>query len=1219
MPPPRGCPATAMPLTFADLERILVASNYRRTLLEHQIDSYDAFLDTILPQIVAEPPHRIIEAGDELHVIRFEDVHYTEPTVQEHDGRIKLVTPAECRDRGLTYATAVLVNIRHTVHARAEGVPARRSAPAVLTDAHLGAVRSVRLFKEVVLCKMPVMVMSRLCTLRRSGAAHDGGGYFIVKGNEKAVMMQEKMKINTPMVFAATGANATKYQLACEVRSWNEHKIRSTSTLTLFVTPDKGGQMPTVHVAIPFCAYGHVPVTVLLLLLGARTVDAMEHYILGDPAHTAAVHTDIHAELRVRVRHVLRSVPAEVLRMAEPALLRWIITRNVEDARGRRAGADKELNDLRNLVHNEVLPHVDVAFDCKALAGADRAAHAAAYRCHYLGMMVRKLMEVQLSKNWRYRGHRHKDDRDNFRNKRVETTGMNMGLLFRQLFRSLKENMSRQIKRWLEQKKQTEIIAAIHKKITNGMKFALSTGNWMVKQKGGSSQNNGVAQVLSRINVGASLAHLRKLNMPLNKEGKMPKPRMLQPSHRGIICPFETPEGMSCGLMKSLAFGTHVRIGYPAKTAIRRVVRLPGFQPLWACAASQHITQSVVYVNGTLLGVVPDGAAAAEALRALRRSADLPFDVTVALDGDRELHVNTDSGCLLRPLLRVPMLAAAKRLVATAPLRSLWTRLLYSGCIEYVDTLEESYLLVAQHVRQVEQQPGVPWTHVDIHPTMAMGTRAGLVPYSNMNQSPRNVYAAGMSKQAISEVSETGEPRMDTIAYKMDTLQRPLVDTLMHRLLSGENSAIGQNLVVAIMCYMGYNQEDSVIINKAAIDRGALRCTFYRTYKDEEKGCSNDVMVFEKPEEGACLGAREAEYGALQDDGIVGPGTKLTPRHVVIGKTTSTTPLGHISPRTRNPQAAKPRVVRDHSMLLRHNDDMMVDAVMLAEGKEGTRYCKVLTRCTRVPEVGDKLSSRHSQKGVIGMVMPQEDMPFNPATGMVPDIIINPHCKPSRMTVGHLTEALASKVAAVEGRPVDGTPFEGGTGDDYAGQGGDSRLIQNFALRLLRAGHAPTGEERMVNGMTGEMLEAAVFMCPTYYLRLKHMVADKMHARARGPIQILTRQPAGGRSKEGGLRVGEMEKDGLVSHGTASFLRDRLFYASDHYIAYICANCGQFAQAARPTDAGDAAIQLRGERNHCKGCDLDGSVYTVEMPYCFKLLVQELQAMHTRVKFLLGD
>lgn len=349
------------------------------------------------------------------------------------------------------------------------------------------------------------------------------------------------------------------------------------------------------------------------------------------------------------------------------------------------------------------------------------------------------------------------------------------------------------------------------------------------------------------------------------------------------------------------------------------------------------------------------------------------------------------------------------------------------------------------------------------------------------------------------------------------------------------------------------------------------------------------------------------------------PGQTLTPRHVVIGKTTSTTPLGQINTRARTPAGGKPRVVRDHSMLLRHNDDMRVDSVMLAESKEGTRYCKVLTRCTRVPEVGDKLSSRHSQKGVIGLVMPQEDLPFNPATGMVPDLIINPHCKPSRMTVGHLMEALASKVAAVEGRPVDGTPFEAGTGDDYGCAGGQSRLVQDFARRLMAAGHSPVGEERMVNGMTGEMLEAAVFMCPTYYLRLKHMVADKIHARSRGPIQILTRQPAGGRSKEGGLRVGEMEKDALVSHGAASFLRDRLFYASDHYEAHICAHCGQFAQPARPDDARDSGIQLRGESNYCRGCNLRDTVYRVEMPYCFKLLVQELQAMHTRVKFILDD
>jgi DNA-directed RNA polymerase II subunit RPB2 len=1214
-------------LSFDQIKCVLEASNHAVTKLEHQIDSFDAFLNTTLPAMIVEPPHRVIECGDTQHVIQFEKVRYNLPTVRESDGVIKYVTPKECKLRGMTYACSVLVDIRHIICDAIPAVKGVKSTPSKPPE--LGRVRSVRLFKEQFLCKMPIMVMSQLCHLRRNGQVHDGGGYFIVKGNEKVALMQEKMKINTPCVFAATGANAAKYALACEVRSWNEHKIRSTSTLNVYATPDAGGVMPVVFVDVPFCPHGHIHLAALFKLLGCHDPREMEAYVLGTHNATTQFPEQAHplwVELRVRVQHALASIGPEVLAMTTEGVLHWIVTRRMPTAdtaqsrASKKAAVDKSMSDLLNLVHNEVLPHVDVAFDADHLAG-----NPAAYRCHYLGMMVRKLLQVQL-------GMRKKDDRDDFRNKRVETTGMNMALLFRQLYRSLKDHMSRIIKKWLEQKKHAEIVTSVPPRITKGLKYALSTGNWNLSGKSkGAGQSNGVAQVLSRINVGASLSHLRKLNMPLNKEGKMPKPRMLHHSHWGTICPFETPEGMSCGLMKNLAFMTHIRIGYSSKSIIDMLTVLPQFMPLPAGGVSLHAPGlAMLYVNGSVLGTVSDALSVTALIRQWRRSAHIPFDVTVALDagnsrpgipGPMELHVNTDSGCLLRPLLLVSALPRTLQLIQCVPQSLLWQQLLYSGCLEYVDRLEEEHLRVAVSQQQLASEgcdlsrPGAcQFTHVEIHPTMMMGTRAGLVPYSNHNQSPRNVYAAGMTKQAISEVSETGEARMDTFSHKLDTVQAPLVKTLHHDLLSPENSNIGQNVICAVLSYTGYNQEDSIIMNKAAIERGLFRSTFFRTYKDEEMTTSNDEMHFEKPVDGVVLGGRDADYNQLEADGIVAPGARLTPRHVVIGKTSTTMPMGQINNRAGK---GKERVVRDQSMLLRHSEDMIVDSVMVADSQKGARYCKVTTRATRIPEVGDKFSSRHSQKGVIGMVMAQEDLPFNPMTGMVPDIIINPHCMPSRMTMGHQLEALASKVAACEGRQVDGTPFEHGSGN-YSEDAVE--VAQHLAARLRAMGQQPYGMERLVNGMTGEMLEAEIFMCPIYYLKLKHMCADKLHARNRGPIQILTRQPAGGRARDGGLRIGEMERDCLVTHGASHFLRDRLFFEADYYTTYKCATCGKYAQAPKPDAHQDAAgLFLRGQRAYCKNCDSHDSVHQIEVPYAFKLLTQELEAMHINTDFRLAD
>ena len=385
------------------------------------------------------------------------------------------------------------------------------------------------------------------------------------------------------------------------------------------------------------------------------------------------------------------------------------------------------------------------------------------------------------------------------------------------------------------------------------------------------------------------------------------------------------------------------------------------------------------------------------------------------------------------------------------------------------------------------------------------------------------------------------------------------------------------------MCYTGFNQEDSVIMSRGAIQRGLFRSFVYRTYKDEEKAVGADAERFENPAAIDCAGMRDACYDKLAQDGIVTPGMSVGNGDAVIGKTLTTSEMQCDSDVRKD-------VKRDRSTIIRHNEKAVVDAVFKSTTKEGNKYVKVRTRSTRIPEIGDKVSSRHGQKGVIGMILDQCDMPFS-EDGIVPDIIINPHAIPSRMTIGQLIECLLGKLCCFEGCIGDGTPFR-------------NVSIEQIADELEKHGFQRYGNEKLYNGMTGEPMEGVAFMGPTYYQRLKHMVLDKQHARARGPIQILTRQPVEGRSREGGLRFGEMERDCTIAHGVANVLRERLFEQSDPFTTHVCQKCGLLCQSAA------IGMHVRNSDAYCRNCRTSEGCTEVQLPYAFKLLMQELYAMN---------
>ncbi|KAI5176533.1 DNA-directed RNA polymerase II subunit RPB2, partial [Pancytospora epiphaga] len=396
----------------------------------------------------------------------------------------------------------------------------------------------------------------------------------------------------------------------------------------------------------------------------------------------------------------------------------------------------------------------------------------------------------------------------------------------------------------------------------------------------------------------------------------------------------------------------------------------------------------------------------------------------------------------------------------------------------------------------------------------------------------------------------------------------------------------GQNAIVAIACYTGYNQEDSIIMNQASVDRGLFRSFLYRTYSDQENMARPGTNEeFKKPERGVVVKMRNHNYEKLSEDGLIHPGTRVTGDDVLIGKITP------ILDPEKSTKESPFYVYKDSSTVMRRTESGIVDSVVLTT-KDGYKFAKIKVRSTRTPQVGDKFASRHAQKGTVGIMLRQEDMPFT-ADGLIPDIIINPHCIPSRMTIGHLLECLLGKVSALSAEEGDATPFS-----DYS--------VEQMSEKLKSFGFHSRGLEVMHSGFSGHKLRAQIFVGPTYYQRLKHMVDDKIHARARGALQVMTRQPVEGRSRDGGLRFGEMERDCIISHGAAAFLKERLMDVSDSHSCHVCDICGLLAIAGK-------------DFLECRGCSNQTAISKIQIPYAFKLLIQELMAMNIAPRVRVGD
>jgi DNA-directed RNA polymerase II subunit RPB2 len=1215
-------------------------------LVSHHLESFNEFFRNGIKKIFRENnPIRFIEREDEtsdsgkrnecllyLGGKEGKNIYYGKPVIYD-DNRSHYMFPNEARLRNMTYGVTIHYDVEvEFIYFIGDD---KKSHNMILNKIYLG--------------RFPIMLQSEICILNNLSkevrfnmgeCRNDYGGYFIIDGKEKAVIPQEKFADN--MLYIRENKDDDIYSHSAEIRSVSEDTskpIRTTAVKIIAPSPSYSNKQFVISVPN---VKKPVPLFILMRALGIISdKDIIKTCLLDLEKNESMVDLfipSVHDANKIFTQQLALEFIAELTKRGT-------------------------ISNVMEILSDYFLPHIG-EFNL-----LDKA--------YFIGYMVYRLLKVSTKEE-------KQTDRDNFRFKRVELSGNLIYDLFREYYLIQKKDITRKIdeeyyyhkgsykedetlsrkeKQALKKKTQLKETAQDNKYKDNfigliesniktffkdriveqGFKKAFK-GNWGSEAH---TKRLGAVQDLNRLSWYTFISHLRKINLPMDSSAKVVGPRLLNSSQWGFIDPIDTPDGGNIGLHKHLSISTYVTSGSSAHPIIKWIRANTPLKLVLECSTEQISNSSKVLVNGNWIGIIDTPFELVNSLKLYRRNGVIPVYTSISFDIEHnEVYIYTDSGRLTRPIYYLAgdkISFERKEVIEQLEKGTIrWEQIIsgfmeksdetfntkknkiyelkklypnignsedeiyiklqkYKALLDYIDTAEEESSLIAINTDDLKKNKY--YTHLEIDPSLILGVMGNLIIYPEHNPLPRNSFSCGQSRQAVSVYHSNYQMRIDKMGVILNYGQTPLVKSRYLEYINNEEQPYGVNAIVAIMSYTGYNVEDAILINEGSVLRGLFRTTYFSMYEAREESSKVTGMnnsKFANIEKNNVIGKKKGyDYSFLDDHGLIKENTELNDKMILIGKI--------------NSNLTNKEVWIDDSVKPKKGQLGYVDKSFITLGEEGFNVAKVRLREERIPAIGDKMASRSGQKGTIGLIIPESDMPFT-AEGIKPDIIINPHALPSRMTIGQIVECLLGIACVSYGAFGDCTAFQV-KGSNYT----------TYGPLLTKAGFNHTGNHVLYNGMTGEQLEANIYMGPTYYMRLKHMVKDKINYRARGPNQVLTRQPVQGRANDGGLRIGEMERDGVCAHGLAHFLNESFLVRADEYYMAVCNKTGLISIYNEEKNLflspySDGPIKFHtnpdGSINIKNISRFGRSFSLLRIPYSFKLLIQELQVMNVQMRII---
>jgi DNA-directed RNA polymerase II subunit RPB2 len=1220
-------------------------------LVAHHLDSYNEFFKNGINRIFRENnPIRFIERIQEnessdtrnecLLYLGGKDgknIYFGKPIIYD-DNNAHYMFPNDARLRNMTYGITIHydVDVDFIYYVGQE----KKEHSITLNKIYLG--------------RFPIMLQSDLCILKSLSkdvrfnmgeCRNDYGGYFIIDGKEKVIISQEKFADN--MLYIRKNKEDDVYSHSAEIRSVSEDTSKAIRTTAIkIVAPSPSYSNNQIVVAVPNVRKP-VPLFILMRALGVVSDKDIIRFCLLDIEKNSN-----YVDLFIPSIHDANKI------FNQQTALEYIASFT---KRGTISGVMEILSDY-------FLPHIG------ELNFLDKA--------YFVGYMTFRLLKV-------YTKEEKPTDRDNFRFKRIELTGSLIYDLFREYYLIQKkaitqkideeyyyhkgeykddETMSRKEKKQLknrpveENKYQNNFISLIESNVKTFFKERIVETGFRKAFKGnwGSEEHTkrlGAVQDLNRLSWNTFISHLRKINLPLDSSAKVVGPRLLNSSQWGFIDPLDTPDGGNIGLHKHMSISTHITSGSSCYPIIKWLRANTPMKLKLECTTEYLSNSSKIFVNGNWIGVIDKPISTdnkeiglVEMLKLFRRNGILPIFTSISFDYEHnEVYIYTDAGRLTRPIYYIENgMQSYNRKEFVDKLNDgtiTWEQIisglkeksddhfnvknnklydliqLYSdvgkeqenimhflqknkSIVDYVDTSEEESALIAMYPDDLKKNKY--YTHMEIDPSLILGVMGNQIIYPENNPLPRDAFSCGQSKQAVSVYHSNYQMRIDKMGVILNYGQVPLIKSRYMEYINNEEQPYGVNAIVAIMSYTGYNVEDAILINEASVARGIFRTTYYSMYEAREESSKitgSTSSKFANIQKNNVIKLKQGyDYSYLDDHGLVKENTELNDKIIVIGKI--------------NSNLENKDLWIDDSVKTKKGQLGFVDKSFITLGEEGFNIAKVRIREERIPAIGDKMASRAGQKGTLGLIIPEQDMPFTD-DGIRPDLIINPHALPSRMTIGQIVECLFGKVCTSYGAFGDCTAFQV-KGSNYS----------TYAPMLVDQGFHSSGNQLLYNGMTGEQLEANIYIGPTYYMRLKHMVKDKINYRARGPNTVLTRQPVQGRANDGGLRIGEMERDGVLAHGMSYFLNESFLVRGDEFYIAVCNKTGAIAIYNESKNLflspyADGPIQFvnnpDGTQNIKNLSKFGRSFSILRVPYSLKLLIQELQVMNVQMRIITDD